>query len=1020
MLTTLNSGHKYAQSFQSSFDLMLEEYSEVIQINLELLKHKKVDIILVAPAIQLTIPFVESLISILSSEFKDELDQSFANGTVPYRPLIKRIESRFLEIVHPDPDIRDFIFSHVIKYVVSQRLGLPIYSIPVVGSYYHRDLLLFLGKWGLDKTLFINPVEKTNKFKTSTHKSKVLTKVLDSSDEDEESLRQSEKGNVQDSSSDESSLEELEESRLESPDSSYTVDLKKLYHGRHKKSGDGNLDESSTKISSAIKGKQTPNIPIKSSQRKDKSNAEKQNQTIRVNSSIQGELLTPFVSTTSAVSKVNVKKRKDTEDLSVSEYLDSRKKRSKTSNDKKESPENSPSENLASHKLPAADRYGETSSQNNSKKRKAEGVQNSSAATKINPLNKLLKRSDSKETGPIINIVSIEKLKGTDAVNLETLFDGCSDHISSTRSVPKTKTATREKHGHEKKSPSRRKNNTELSDVSSSELTGDENYIDPISPAQRTLIGSATQTSVCTDGENSIHESAQVTATLDEQSVHEQASPSSRMNDTESNDDPTAETTGSDHEIGPVTSAQRTLNDNATPTAVGTDGKNLDSENEEEIATVDQQSDHDQTSPSSNNNKNEFDDDSVDQLKIGDNEINPTSPAKWGSDGNATPTAVGTDGKNSIHESAQVTATLDEQSVHEQASPSSRMNDTESNDDPTAETTGSDHEIGSVTPAQRTLNDNATPTAVGTDGENAIPKTDDVSAGKSSEVLTTIDPKSSAQRAVDDTSTPTAVDTDGENSSVSEIAEQRLQQNVRQVWTYPLRRNNGLKLDDVSASKSSKVLTTIDPKSSAQRAVDGNSTSMSVGTDGENSSAYKIAKQCLQQNVRQVRTYPLRRNNGSKLDDVSASKSSKVLTTIYPKSSAQRAVDGNSTSMSVRTDGENSVPETASGANDTRMLVDDPDEIPQTAKLQQSNILAAALKSTTKAKAKARPTKKKPDEQVFYDSDGEIEAPFLGFPTVKKKCAQPIEEKVVTSETTDTRNFISSRLRKRKPINYKI
>lgn len=133
--------------------------------------------------------------------------------------------------------------------------------------------------------------------------------------------------------------------------------------------------------------------------------------------------------------------------------------------------------------------------------------------------------------------------------------------------------------------------------------------------------------------------------------------------------------------------------------------------------------------------------------------------------------------------------------------------------------------------------------------------------------------------------------------------------------------------------------------------------------------------------------------------NASAAKSKKVIHNTEPVPPALSTSAGNDIATPVGTDGENSqsVSGSASGASDTRMLVNDPHKIPQ-------------------VESRARPAQKMPTKQILYSSD---EEDFLGFTPEKKKCAQTIDKKVLTSKSTDTQDCVALRLQKRKRVNYK-
>ncbi|KAH0553363.1 hypothetical protein KQX54_002208 [Cotesia glomerata] len=280
MLTTLNGGRKYKESFEIGFDFMLAEYSDIIQKNLKLLKRKKVDIILVAPEVQGNIPVLLALVDHLSAYYMNELNTSFSSCSVPRKSLIKRIESSFTEIVHPDPKLYDFIFSTVIKYMVSLKTDVPLYSIPTLGSYNHRDLFSWLKKWDLDDSEFRKPSEQ-QEFLSSSYKPKLeafkpnIDKSFSKSkDLQPHRLRSSEQKpcmNHGASTSVTSLLDKSAESSIEIPDRSYTEELKNIYRNRNQLPIDGNSDNNTITDASKIKGKRTPNIQIKRSKQNDDS-----------------------------------------------------------------------------------------------------------------------------------------------------------------------------------------------------------------------------------------------------------------------------------------------------------------------------------------------------------------------------------------------------------------------------------------------------------------------------------------------------------------------------------------------------------------------------------------------------------------------------------------------------------------------------------------------------------------------------------------------------------------------------
>ncbi|CAD6229963.1 GSCOCG00006663001-RA-CDS [Cotesia congregata] len=319
MLIAINSGCKYNDTYESSYDFMVTNYTEIIDINLKLLKQRKVDIILVAPEVKANLPVLQALVSHLSSFYIDELNKSFSTGTVPYATLRRRIESSFTQIVEPHPTLRDFIFSNVIKYMVSLKTDVPLYSIPILGSYHHRYTFTWLEKWSLDKSQFREPSEQ-QKFGSRSYKSKLNAFKLrvdksfsKTKDFQLRRLPQSkEKENHGASTSVTSSPGQSAESSIITPNESFTSELKQLYHNHNEQSSDGNLDKNGTKDPSKIKGKKTANIRIKSSKVKDDSNAPKTS----IREDISGLFVNPTIIENPRIEKTVIKKRRNTYDPS--------------------------------------------------------------------------------------------------------------------------------------------------------------------------------------------------------------------------------------------------------------------------------------------------------------------------------------------------------------------------------------------------------------------------------------------------------------------------------------------------------------------------------------------------------------------------------------------------------------------------------------------------------------------------------------------------------------------------------
>ncbi|KAH0564721.1 hypothetical protein KQX54_013572 [Cotesia glomerata] len=124
---------------------MIKEYLDIIELNLELIKHSQVKIVLVAPEIQANILVIRLLEQHLASQYVDDLKKLFDMYSVPTKKIIRQIQTSFIEIVHPHSKLENFILSNTIKYIISLKTGVPMYSIPSLGSYSHRDLFTWLG-----------------------------------------------------------------------------------------------------------------------------------------------------------------------------------------------------------------------------------------------------------------------------------------------------------------------------------------------------------------------------------------------------------------------------------------------------------------------------------------------------------------------------------------------------------------------------------------------------------------------------------------------------------------------------------------------------------------------------------------------------------------------------------------------------------------------------------------------------------------------------------------------------------